>query len=312
MNSKYELTQSDFLDLFSEIKEVKEYVDFLKFRNESPGFSVKRKYASNLLFKPPINSEGSPDEVCLIRVFAFQRIEGEANKYKVVVEATKFSLYISNHPLYNYSDSLCPTVESLRRSRNTPDPIGRSIHIIADLDNKTLFYESKKISSKEIVDKIYKSHIRNVEKITEYKQKIKNCLYHVLSSPFIMANWVLKQIAKFVFGREVVIIPKSDPESSESIYIGQNEKLQKIKIFEYETSFLSIYSFSILIASGYTYIYLNCIKIEFLEDVLNNGAITLVFGLILIITYDVLILNILELNIKFIHIIGQKIRKLLL
>jgi hypothetical protein len=116
------LVTDDFIEAVGTLP--KEYFDLTKFREPHVGFSVQRRYPPNVRFAPAVLRTGEPDTVVLLHVvLEIDRIDSASSRIPILVRASKFSQYLSNHFDYDFSNNDSPTEESLKASRNSPQPI---------------------------------------------------------------------------------------------------------------------------------------------------------------------------------------------
>src|SRR5690606_25259418 len=94
------------------------------------GFSVKRKYPSDIRFKPAVRQkDGEPDTVAVLWVVYMRPKSGEKNasysRVPVRVRVGLMSQYLASHFDYNYEDveGGCPSKASVEASLSTPKPI---------------------------------------------------------------------------------------------------------------------------------------------------------------------------------------------
>ncbi|PJZ47519.1 hypothetical protein CH362_18650 [Leptospira saintgironsiae] len=285
------ITQKDILEIFADvINDRSKYFDLHPYLNDVPGFSIQKPYEQNLKFKPPLDRKGNPDEVCLFKVGLYHLDPDEqSGRYQIYVAASKFSKFISKYPFYNFEQEDCPTKESLAESNKTPSPIPRHFVVEIDLKVKKLYLNNKEILPTNLFAELYDFHIKNVTSLFIARKKIQRSLCYIIVSPFNLINAVLYFASKLLFGITISASYKSNIEPGELQLTSYANRTKTVPILNYEMSVQTIYSFTVICSGVYAYNYY-CLGIsDFVESVLNNAALTLIFGLPLVMTYDYLI-----------------------
>jgi hypothetical protein len=101
----------------------KEYFGFIPLVDRQAGFTIKRKYPSNIKYTPPVTKTNEFDVVSIIRVVYVNPLENkekiDSHKVPIFLLISSFSKYLSKHMDYNFDDDECPTEESIRNSERT-------------------------------------------------------------------------------------------------------------------------------------------------------------------------------------------------
>ncbi|EKJ88563.1 hypothetical protein CLV96_0001 [Leptospira meyeri] len=282
------------------------YTDLIKFKDNEPGFSLKREYGENLLFKPAKNQFNKNDDVCLIKV-VYLGLEDQ-NNFLFHASSSKFSKYISNKPYYNYFERECPTSESIQLSQTSPQPedIGLtfSIHKI----NKNICVGNQNLTFQELFDKLYKIHTYKTTKEYFEKQNKQIFISNVLSFPFKTFQILIKYFLKLNFGRNIIEKKIEKEDSNVSISLELIEYSKKVKLFEYETSAISIFTFTLYIFILYISYQLSFYKFTLLDTIINNSGLLLIFGINLLILYDYFLPLILLYSLKILEIMTKSIK----
>lgn len=143
------------------------YLDLILFEGKDIGFSVKRPYAPDFLYKPPVTKDGNPDTVALIRVaynpdrFPQEKIDRE--RVPIWLDISKHSKYRYHHFGYDHDDDDCPTEESLAASMQTPAPVDlKSIgeYFFNHKKNSLVDDRGSSLTGREILDRMFCEHCR--------------------------------------------------------------------------------------------------------------------------------------------------------
>lgn len=195
---------------FIDILEVKEEGDNKKIItwSDNPdtaiGFSIIRNYPEKGSFIPVKNKDGTNDSSVLIKIGYLPQYV-EENKAYLIVSASKYSNYLSNRFRYDFNDPNAPTKEAVELSERSEQPLNvngdKNEYYFCLKDNKIKETKNNKnISVNEVINRIYKSHIRTT---TDIVFKTKNTLKKVMSNlPNIINPW-LKRGFRF-FKREFI------------------------------------------------------------------------------------------------------------
>ncbi|MCG6142833.1 hypothetical protein [Leptospira mtsangambouensis] len=287
------------------------YKDLIQFKNNEPGFSIKREYDESLLFKPAKNHLDKSDDVCLLKII-YQNWDDINDKdyYYFLASATKFSKYISNKPYYNYLDLECPTPQSTKISNESPQPQDISLNFKIRKKDNMIMIGTNTYTFQELFDKLYYNHTYKVTKEFFDAQNKQIKLSNLLTSPLRSIRNLLTNILKFNFGRIIIekINEKEDSKGNKKLELIQYSK--EVKLFEYETSAISIFTFTLYLSILYNLYHLSFTKYYLIENILNNNALILIFGINLLISYDfflpLIILNIIKMIDKISNVIRNK------
>ena len=260
------------------------YIEFTALKDITAGFSVKRKYPSNIRFKPPVNQKGEPDALAMIHVLHKDNIEKEATKDQIILRISTFNRYRSKYYDYNFDDPECPTKDSIFISRNTPKPL--------DLDNydsyfydrvtgKLINIDGKQIQGVCILDEIFNAHCNTVHFIKSIPLITKIKTSRLLSKTF-KAVWVLlEKLLKIIWNREIV------KEDKSSIFFGKVtagelklSSIDSITIFGYKLSETIAVLYSVLILSFYTVFFFLDFNNEYIKCIFSNVLLTTCFVII--------------------------------
>lgn len=213
------MSSRNFFDLFNLIKD-KDYIKEPYIWGEnSPdiGFAILKKYPKGKRFIPAQNNTGEDDNLILIKVF-LQKAKQKDNKITIGLTISNVSFYkLDNKNIwyedqFDYSNPLCPTKESVVKSKESTQPINleemdRFIYDISE--NK--FYNTKnnkEIIAKNIIRFIYDQHI----------ETISNTLTNGWLRFRISFNNILIYTVKWVGDIFIKIIPKLSGKKIENKY----------------------------------------------------------------------------------------------
>lgn len=115
-----------FIDLFN-FKEESGYYDPIHLQDEEIGFSIKKKYPTNIRFRPAVKQSGEPDEIMVIWIVLHLpksfKAGLDSKKFPLYIKINKYSLYRTKYFDYDFNDKESPTRESITLSKNTPQPL---------------------------------------------------------------------------------------------------------------------------------------------------------------------------------------------
>ncbi|MCW7483281.1 hypothetical protein [Leptospira kanakyensis] len=299
------MNNKDLIDfLINQTSKTTTYYDPILFKSGEFGFSVKREYEENIRFKPTKNQNNKNDDVCLLKIALNDWDNAENDKYIYFhASASKFSKYISKKPFYDFNDKECPLPESIKNSNSTPQPQDLSLNFRINKLTNEISYGNKTYTLIEIFEKLYNEHIYKTTYQFHLNEIRKIKLNRYLLSPFRLTIYIFEFFLKLNFGREILDkqIEKDDSPGVLDIELVEYDK--KVKLFEYETSVISIFTFTSYFALFYIYYQKSFYKFYTIDTILNSSALLLLFGINLLIIYDYILP-------KIIFYMLKKIKKL--
>lgn len=288
----------EFLALF-QLDHNPSYEGVMHLRDAKIGFSVQRAYPTDIRYKPPLTKKGKPDVVALIYV-TYGDLNGpttghDLRHFPITIRIVKYNRYISHHFDYNFEDEECPTEESVRQSKTSPQPIG--LDYIDDFyfsheAGKFIDHNKRQYSGVELLNKVFLDHCNTIHPIKgirlRAKLKTQSGLVKILSFLIEKILWALNK----VFGRTI------DEEKSYSAFVHgyKREHFKKlstesIDIFGYKASKSVIVLFCILVAVIYAIKYKYGLKSGYLENIASSKFLAPLHLIILLWIMDVLVPN---------------------
>ena len=184
-NFAFDAKEKNDLVLFSDPKEI--------------GFSIKKEYSNNILFKPAKNANWKDDSIALIHVV--YRYKDEVNgKVPVYVRIAMASRYLlDNHYDYNFDDKESPTKNSLEISTKSVQPAELASYwdYFYDINREEFLEKHNIINPKKIIDDIYQKHIKTAHKFSwiPFRSKMwaKNFIVNFAWIWIIIFKWMLKK-----------------------------------------------------------------------------------------------------------------------
>ena len=200
-------TNQDFLNAFNLVGS-QSYYDPILLTDTKFGFSVKRKYPTNIAFKPTLKRNGEPDSVAVLWVVLRENEEPKDGRILLTVRIGTFSLWSANHFDYSDDDPESPTKESAEASRKTPKPAEleyRENFYYDDQKNKFLDKKGAEITGEQILDFAFKEHCDTVDPLRGAELKAKQFVRTVVDWIFVgiiaPVIWVLDKIFQYDLGR---------------------------------------------------------------------------------------------------------------
>ncbi len=174
--------------------------------DDAVGLSIIKNYPENSLFVPARNLNGEPDSVALIKIgyTNSKNIEKEENNVNLFISISKVSRYLlNNHWNYDFKDPKSPTEESLKKSKESKQPIDlEDAQYQYNLPTKRFYNSEKKkyVEAGEIVEEIYKLHLKTLRAVG-FRAKIK--LQKQIIEYSYPINKLLIRTNFILFGRKI-------------------------------------------------------------------------------------------------------------
>lgn len=163
----YPQTGQDLLNLFGDVAAAG-YVDHVFLSDIKVGFSIQRKYPPDIRYKPAKTSAGEDDTVAVIWVVYEDSFEKEGTYVPLRLRISMLSKYRQKHLFDDdENDPARPTTESLRESRQTPQPMELSLRgYFFDVYSNSLMDEKRVVvSGAEILNRLFKAHCDSVHPV---------------------------------------------------------------------------------------------------------------------------------------------------
>lgn len=237
------------------------YEDFIAFEGGKPGFSIKRKYPSDIPFKPPVRKDDSPDTLAMFRVLYnpedLPEAELDLTKVPIWIDIGKHSKYQYNHFGFNFDDDDCPTERSLSVSQASPRPIGLSFseefffnHSTNDFVDK----DGQHLSGLQVLQSVFDQHCNTTvglrRRMWRSIAKIGFLCEHLIS----FFEFILRVSFRKRFERSRSPLA---PYRKEDIVLLKAESLQ---IFGYKTTKNVIVTYAALVLVVYTVSYFTFLR----------------------------------------------------
>jgi hypothetical protein len=253
------------------------------------GFSIQRQYPKTSKFSPPVKKDGTPDTYALIRI-KYDIMQQKNNLVPISANVFLYGRYISKNDDYDFSDINCPTEESIRASKRTPQPISLSCDGDYFYDHNQDTFTNKKgkgILGIDILDSIYNDHIATVDKFKGIILRLKmgsankgSVLCGFMKDIFI---WFLKVTC----GRTL-----APSDTSRGFWVGYRQedlkllKTERINVFGYEASKNIIVTLCVLLLGGYLIFYNTGWSLIWLKTIIKSTLLSFAFVVLAIAILD--------------------------
>lgn len=160
----YPQTGQDLLNLFGDVAAAG-YKDHVFLSDIKVGFSIQRKYPPGIRYKPAKTSAGEDDTVAVIWVVYEDRFEKDGTLVPLRLRISMLSRYRQKHLFDDDEDDAeRPTAESLRQSRQTPQPMELSLRgYFFDVSSNSLVDEKHvTVSGVDVLNRLFKAHCDSV------------------------------------------------------------------------------------------------------------------------------------------------------
>jgi hypothetical protein len=285
-----------FIDLFN-FTEESGYYNPVHLQDEEIGFSIKKKYPTDIRFKPTLKQNGEPDDIMVIwLVFHLHKslkTGSNSKKYPIYIKINKYSLYRTKYFDYNFDDEESPTEVSLSVSKNTPQPL--ELEYFSDFffdDALNCFVDNKGnlLTGIEMLNSVVKQHLNTVHIIKGFKIRTKIFAKSNVAGIFTLLIKILIFLLKYPFGRLL-----KDSDSELSLYHGfNNEDMKRIttdtvEIFKYHASKHVITTFCIIIIFISSIDYFFKLNSSYLKYITSNNLMIVTYSITLLLILDILI-----------------------
>lgn len=165
---------------------------------------------------------------------------------------------------------------------------------------KDIFYDNKNkvVSAADITKKIYSQHIKTSKLFLGFYLRLKIYFWHKLLPNFfkLLSNLTIcllyiisGQKYSFDIIRRYVDITSFKDSVDESKKLENSKESKKITIFDYSASFWSIFVYCLLHLALYTIFYLHNYKPNFINVLLSNNFLVIVYAIFSLSMFEVLI-----------------------
>ncbi len=298
----------DFSRLFS--IDTDTYNNLILFTENEIGFSVLRNYPNNIKYKSPVDSANNPTNKALIRVKYSQSLR------EILINISNFCEYTNTHDNLNYSDSDCPTSDSMKLSAKTRKPLDviftDEFYLINSL--QITDKEGNVIETSELFDKVFRKHLHTIEFLPWIRVRIIRISRDIIRS---LLTWGIKG-TKYLLLRmgysfdvtlENAMRQYLDGFAEEEIIKTEITKKNIIKVFDYEASQNSVFivCVGIILLSLISFMFPRLLISRYFTYL--STEMFIFHALLLFIIIDVIMPKILStILIKFMHILF-KMRK---
>ncbi len=253
---------NEFLEEFN-LSESSEYFDPIYLNDQKVGFSIKRKYPSNIRYKPALYKNGEPDDVAVIWVNYTHPeetdIEIDERDVPIVVRVSSFSQYRAKKIDYDFTDENSPTKKSVEDHIKTPKPV--SLTFTKEFrynHSEEVFLDEKgqNITGIELLNMVFESHCNTIHWLKGLKIQFKLFSRAKIVSLTSVLISLSKYLLKGLFGRTL-----DEDDMITAYYHGykhsQFKKLDQdsISIFNYKTSKSVIILFCIILSTLSVFMY---------------------------------------------------------
>ena len=280
-------TSSDDLRQVFQLDAHPEYVEFTPFKT-GLGFSVQQPYPPNCRYSPPMKKDGTPDTYALIRVSyrPNQRSSAKPNLVPISADVSVFCRYLYTHLDYDFSDSDCPTEESVTASKKTPKPIDLSVFDQYFYDHERdgfLDAAGKKIEGIDIINRLYNDHVDTIGTFKGFMFRWKLTSKNKIVSLCEVIRGILKWLLGWLCGR--TLKPDNIFGGMWGDYRPEDMKLLKtesIDVFGYKASKNVIVTFCAFLLIGYSLFHFAEKKCIWLSGIVSNSLLSFGFSILCI------------------------------
>jgi hypothetical protein len=299
---KHLQNSQELLCLFGDI-ESSGYLDCIPLNDRKVGFSVQKKYPSNIQFKPVKTRDGEDDDIAVIWV-VYDEFKQASTSHLIPLRLriAKMSKYRAKNWEYNFDDEDCPSKESVLQSNECLQPIElNSVDEYFYDTNNNLIVDSNKIevSGVTILNKLFEYHCRSVHPVKGLgirgKVKIQKGIFSLFEKLIKIIVYILK-----IFDRRLVEhIERSVYFEGYSNIDLKRIELDSIEVGGYRASKNVIVIFSLIIA-GVAFWLLPLKENTYLGALIHSEFLMVIHSLLLLIILDEIIPRILLWGINLI------------
>ncbi|MFA7717528.1 MAG: hypothetical protein WC875_02340 [Candidatus Absconditabacterales bacterium] len=238
------ITSEQFANKFILTDEEKKEGNLVLFSGSGEiGFSIKKDYEQDILFKPSKTKTGEDDSVALIGISYEYKSENNG-LVPIYISISKQSKYLMRgHYDYNFSDPSSPTKESLEISNRStlPAEFESYGYYFYNINENCFIENGEKIEPRKIIDDLYQKHIKTAHKFSGIPFRSKMRLKNIIVNSSRVLILFLKRILKKGFGRDLQRKGSDDFLSSFDFEAYKKEDLlptspNKISILGFETN----------------------------------------------------------------------------
>jgi hypothetical protein len=240
------------------LDDLKNYEEFIAFKDGKPGFSIKRAYPEDIPFIAPVTKAGKPDTVAMIRVLYnpsdLPAEQLDMDKVPLWINIGVHNKYSYLHFGYDFDENDCPTAESLERSHNSPQPINLDFHkhfFYSHRDGTFLRHDEKKMSGAEVLETVYREHCDTTRETQRRRWRV-IARFGCLADRMIHA---LVVVLRVLFRKKF-----DETRSPFQPYLREDVALleaESLVIFGYKTTKNIILTYAVVVLIAYSIFYLS-------------------------------------------------------
>lgn len=289
-------SSQDLIDLFGDIT-LSGYINPTFLNDTKVGFSIQRKYPTNIRYKPAKNTAGHEDNIAVIWVvYDTNRQNNNLTLVPLRLRIAMMSEYRAKHWDYDFSDDTCPTEESIRESLSSPQPFDLDLYdyyFHSINDNKFVDANSTDVTGIEILNKLFNAHCDSVHPLKGFPLRSKRATQRIfrfmLDQLINGQKWILEK----VFSRTL------DERLNRSTYIDGYLKddmkilaVGNMEIAGYRTSKNIVLLFAIVVVTTALFV-LPVTENTYAGNVLRSETLMIAHSLIVLYFLDTAIPNLL-------------------
>jgi len=289
-------SSQNLIDLFGDITS-SGYINPTFLNDTKVGFSIQRKYPTNIRYKPAKNTAGHEDNIAVIWVvYDTNRKNNNLTLVPLRLRIAMMSEYRAKHWDYDFNDDACPTEESVRESLNSPQPFDLDLYdyfFYSINENKFVDADNSNVTGIEILNKLFKAHCDSVHPLKGFPLRSKRVTQRIFR--FILDQLIngQKWILEKVFSRTL------DERLNRSTYIDGYLKddmkilaLGNMEIAGYRTSKNIVLLFAIIVVTTAFFV-LPVAENSYAGNVLRSETLMIAHSLIVLYFLDTAIPNLL-------------------
>lgn len=281
----------DLIKLFKDYERA-EFESITELTDVPVGFSIQKKYPSNIRFKPAITKDKQQDSVAVIWVVFDKEMHKELSRRPLRIRVAMLSKYRSKHFDYDFEDDDCPTLESLEESKKSKQPLDFNFHSEYFYDSETGRIsrgDRSEITGVELLSEVYKKHCDSVHPIIGAPVRValglKLAFIRILDKSIFVCKWILINVFGRTFTEDYT---KSKHLDGYDLSDFGKSNIDSIELAGYKASkrVILIYCFVVIL---FSWLFMNSDSLGIFNEILKNEFLTVVHGLFLLIIFDLMI-----------------------
>jgi|GEM_PF-5430925 hypothetical protein len=155
------------------------YEEFNAFKDDKPGFSIKRPYPKNIPYVASVTKTGKPNTVAMIRVLYnpndLPTGDLDQEKVPIWIDIGLHDKYRYLRFGYNFEDEDCPTADSIERSQSSPQPIALDFfneYFYSHQHNTFVMQDGTRMTGAEVLEAVFIAHCETTHETRRKRWKM--------------------------------------------------------------------------------------------------------------------------------------------